>query len=96
MSRGGKKLSDEDRVLWNLVAQVGQAPEGHENRVEEETPKRMAEERKPDAPAADLRACACAASAKAPAGDATFSTGRRWKSCPRESCRSRAASTCTA
>ncbi len=50
MSRGGKKLSDEDRVLWNLVARSAKPLKG-KRPVEEEVPKRTAEERMPDAAA---------------------------------------------
>jgi len=50
MSRGGGKLSDEDRVLWNLVARSAKPLKGKKP-VEEDVPKRMAEERTPDAAA---------------------------------------------
>ena len=60
MSRAGKKLSDEDRVLWNLVAKSATPLKGRKP-VEAETPKPVAEEKVPS-PAA-----AAAATAQAPA-----------------------------
>jgi DNA-nicking Smr family endonuclease len=60
MSRAGKKLTDEDRVLWNLVAKSATPLKGRKA-VEAETPKTVAEEKMPS-PAA-----AAAATAQAPA-----------------------------
>jgi DNA-nicking Smr family endonuclease len=60
MSRAGKKLTDEDRVLWNLVAKSATPLKGKKP-VEAETPKTAAEEKMPSA------AAAAAATAQAPA-----------------------------
>jgi DNA-nicking Smr family endonuclease len=60
MSRAGKKLTDEDRVLWNLVAKSATPLKGRKT-VEAETPKTAAEEKMPSA------AAAAAATAQAPA-----------------------------
>jgi len=45
MSRGGKTLSDEDRVLWNLVARSAKPLKGR--KAAEEPPKPAAEEKMP-------------------------------------------------
>ncbi|MEP9387093.1 Smr/MutS family protein [Mesorhizobium sp. KR9-304] len=58
MSRAGKKLTDEDRVLWSLVAKSARPLKGRKP-VEEETPKPAALEKQPAAAAA-------AATAQAP------------------------------
>ena len=59
MSRAGRKLTDEDRVLWNLVAKSATPLKGKKP-VEAETPKIAAEEKTPSA------AAAAAATAQAP------------------------------
>jgi DNA-nicking Smr family endonuclease len=51
MSRAGKKLTDEDRVLWNLVAKSATPLKGRKT-VEAETPKTAAAEKMPSAAAA--------------------------------------------
>jgi DNA-nicking Smr family endonuclease len=51
MSRVGKKLTDEDRVLWSLVARSATPLKG-KKLVEEETPKPAAQEKMPSAAAA--------------------------------------------
>jgi DNA-nicking Smr family endonuclease len=51
MSRAGKKLTDEDRVLWNLVAKSATPLKGRKP-VEAETPKTVAEEKVPSPAAA--------------------------------------------
>ncbi len=48
MSRVGKKLTDEDRVLWSLVARSATPLKG-KKLVEEETPKPAAQEKMPSA-----------------------------------------------
>jgi DNA-nicking Smr family endonuclease len=47
-SRSGKKLTDEDRVLWNLVAKSAKPLKGRRP-VEDEAPKPAAEEKMPTA-----------------------------------------------
>jgi DNA-nicking Smr family endonuclease len=50
MSRGGKTLSDEDRVLWTLVAKSTKPLKG-KKAVAEEPPKPATEEKMPNLPA---------------------------------------------
>jgi DNA-nicking Smr family endonuclease len=48
-SRSGKRLTDEDRVLWNLVAKSATPLKGRKA-VEDDLPKTSAEEKMPNAP----------------------------------------------
>ena len=50
MSRAGKKLTDEDRVLWSLVAKSAKPLKGRKP-AGDESPKPGIEERKPSVPA---------------------------------------------
>jgi DNA-nicking Smr family endonuclease len=59
MSRGGKKLSDEDRVLWNLVAKSTKPLKGTQT-LAEEPPKPAVAEKMPGAAAVAVTAPAAA------------------------------------
>jgi DNA-nicking Smr family endonuclease len=50
VSRSGKRLTDEDRVLWNLVAKSAKPLKGKKP-VDDESPKPRAEEKSPNAAA---------------------------------------------
>jgi DNA-nicking Smr family endonuclease len=58
--RAGKKLTDEDRVLWNLVAKSARPLKGRKP-VKDEAPKPATPEKMPSAPAAAAPAPAPAA-----------------------------------
>ncbi len=91
MSKRPDRLSEDDRVLWNLVARTAKPLKG---RISVDIPDLAIEAKAATPQTAQPAANAPGAVKPKLSMSRTGSTSRRWTNCRRADCRSRAASTC--